>query len=408
MEIHIKPLYKKIILVSLCALAVVYIFYHIVLSLQKDVQLFAVRPDTADDVQTFTGYLFRDETVLTCNASGIRDYPYYDGEKISTGSIVANLYRFGSEDTANQLESLRTQIDVLRTSTSVSGNTLEEVQKQIDLLSYRILGLNASGDTAAAGVLTDELLARMAKKNLLISGKSDYSDEIAALEAQKNILISSLGTPTESIVAPSSGYFYSDTDGYESAFTLAAAQTITFETFDTLISMTPSVTTNAVGTLITDFHWYYVCKTTEESADGFTAGNTYDCRFPDNSYNGTIRMQLVSKQTDENGNALLTFSSSTLPRSFDITRCQRMEAVRTTYSGYRIPADEVRVIDGATFVYIFDEGSARLREVSILWEANGYYIISDSYESPSENPVLKLNDLIIIGEKNLYDGKIIN
>ena len=85
-----------------------------------------------------------------------------------------------------------------------------------------------------------------------------------------------------------------------------------------------------------------------------------------------------------------------------------MEAVRTTYSGYRIPADEVRVIDGATFVYIFDEGSARLREVSILWEANGYYIISDSYESPSENPVLKLNDLIIIGEKNLYDGKIIN
>ena len=91
-----------------------------------------------------------------------------------------------------------------------------------------------------------------------------------------------------------------------------------------------------------------------------------------------------------------------------MTRCQRMEAVRTTYSGYRIPAGEVRVIDGATYVYIYDEGSARLREVDIIWEENGYYLVSDSYESPSENPVLSLNDLIIVGEKDLYDGKIIN
>lgn len=91
-----------------------------------------------------------------------------------------------------------------------------------------------------------------------------------------------------------------------------------------------------------------------------------------------------------------------------MTRCQRMETVRTTYSGYRIPADEVRVIDGATFVYVFDEGTARLREVGILWEENGYFIVSDSYESPAGNKVLKLNDLIIVGEKDLYDGKIID
>lgn len=408
MEQRTKLSYKKIIIALLCVLAAVYVIYHIAQSLRHDVELFAVRPDTADDVQTFTGYLFRDETVLTSAASGIVNYRYSNGEKVSSGSVVADVYAFGNEDTAEKIADLQNQIGVLKRSTSISGTTVEQVQKQIDTLSARISELTASGNLSAASTLANELLAAMAKKDLLASGRSDYNNEIAALEAQKNALAASLGSPSASISVSSSGYFYSGTDGYESAFTLAAAQAITFESFDRLISMSPSIASNAIGTLMTDFHWYYVCKTTTGSAEGFTVGNTYNCRFPDNSYTEPIRMQLVSKQTDESGNALLTFSSSSLPAAFDMTRCQRMEAVRTTYSGYRIPADEVRVIDGATFVYIYDEGSARLREVDIIWEENGYYLVSDSYESPSENPVLALNDLIIVGEKDLYDGKIIN
>ena len=408
MEQRTKLSYKKIIIALLCILAVVYIVYHIAQSLRDDVELFAVRPDTADDVQTFTGYLFFDETVLTAASSGILNYHYSDGEKVASGSVVADVYPYGDNETAEKIADLQSQIHILKRSTSISGTTVEQVQNQIDTLSTRISELTAAGNTSAANMLANELLAAMAKKDLLSSGKSDYDSEIAALEAQKAVLVASLGTPSESISVSRSGYFYSGVDGYEKAFTLAAAEAITFSSFDALTAMTPSVTSGAVGTLMTDFHWYYVCKTTSGAAEGFTVGNTYDCRFPDNSYVQPILMQLVAKQTDENGNALLTFSSTSLPAVFDMTRCQRMEAVRTTYSGYRIPAGEVRVIDGATYVYIYDEGSARLREVDIIWEENGYYLVSDSYESPSENPVLSLNDLIIVGEKDLYDGKIIN
>lgn len=408
MEKGEKSIYKKIIIASLCVLAAVYVIYHIALSLRSDAQLFAVERYTADDVQSFTGYIFRDETVLVSYTSGIRSYRYYDGEKVASGSVVADIYRFGSEETAAKLAQLRQQISILKRSTSISGNTVAEVQKQIDSLTYRISEKNAAGDTAAASALADELLVLMAKKELLAQGKSDYSEEIAVLEAQKTALTASLGTPSESVRISSSGYFYSETDGYETLFTLSAAEQINLERFDELLACAPASATNAVGTLMTDFQWYYVCKTTASEAEGFSAGSTYDCTFTDNGYSGTIRMQIVSKQTDDMGNALLVFSSTTLPPSFDMTRCQRMEAVRTTYSGYRIPADEVRVIDGLTFVYIFNEGTARLREVGILWEENGYFIVSESYESPAGNRVLKLNDLIIVGEKDLYDGKIID
>ena len=408
MEKSEKSIYKKILVASLCVLAAVYVIYHIALNLRRDVQLFAVEKYTAQDIQTFTGYIFRDETVLVSYTSGIRNYRYYDGEKVAANSVVADIYRFGSEDTAEKIAQLRQQIDILKRSTSIAGTTVAEVQKQIDSLTYRISEKNAAGDTAAAGALADELLVLMAKKDLLVQGKSDYSYEISVLEAQRASLVSSLGTPSESVRTAASGYFYSETDGYESLFTLSAAEGISIERFNALVSSAPVSTTNAVGTLMTDFHWYYVCKTTVSEADGFSAGNTYDCLFTDNGYSEPIRMQIVSKQTDDAGNALLVFSTTALPRSFDMTRCQRMETVRATYSGSRIPADEVRVIDGATFVYVFDEGTARLREVGILWEENGYFIVSDSYESPAGNKVLKLNDLIIVGEKDLYDGKIID
>ena len=164
MEKSEKSIYKKILVASLCVLAAVYVIYHIALNLRRDVQLFAVEKYTAQDIQTFTGYIFRDETVLVSYTSGIRNYRYYDGEKVAANSVVADIYRFGSEDTAEKIAQLRQQIDILKRSTSIAGTTVAEVQKQIDSLTYRISEKNAAGDTAAAGALADELLVLMAKK----------------------------------------------------------------------------------------------------------------------------------------------------------------------------------------------------------------------------------------------------
>ena len=94
-----------------------------------------------------------------------------------------------------------------------------------------------------------------------------------------------------------------------------------------------------------------------------------------------------------------------MPRDFDMIRVQRMQATRGAYEGFRIPAEVVRAENGKTFVYIFKEGYAVRREVVILWEQNGYYIVS----AESENGVnmLALNDLIVINDTDLYENKYI-
>ncbi len=397
--------HKRLLIILLALMAAVYFGYHIVKSMEKDISLFTVRPYEASDTAVFTGYIFREENVLySRTAPGMCRYRYYDGEKVGANEVVADVYRYTNDTLKEKTEEYRKQIEILRRSSSLGRLTEQEITARIDRLSFTISEKNAAGDTAAASALSDELLVLMAKKDLLLSGRSNYDAEIAVLETELAALLSSLSAPAETVAISRSGYFYAECDGYESIFRAELARNITMEEFESLIRTTPDATSNAIGTLLTNTEWYYVTKTERRTADGFVLGASYDCLFIDNGYSETIPMKLVSRELTEDS-ALLVFFCSSLPRDFDITRCQRMETSRASYTGYRVPAETVRVVDGVTCVYVFKEGCARLREIEILWEQNGYFIVSDNYTSVSAYPALDLNDLIILGEKNLYEGK---
>jgi len=215
---------------------------------------------------------------------------------------------------------------------------------------------------------------------------------------------STVGYPFESIVTPGSGYFYSETDGYEEIFSVQVAKDLTLEVYDTLAACLPNKKANTVGTLVTSSGWYYATKVSESEAEGFFVGSAYECMFPDNSHTDAISMNLIKKETSSS-QALLVFYSSSLPRGFDTTRTQRMQANRGSYTGFRIPAEVVRAEKGKTFVYIFYEGVAKKREVEILWEQNGYYIVSSENTNPG---MLKLNDLIVLNDTKLYENKFID
>ena len=396
---------KKILTVSLCLLVAVYLIYHIARGLRPEAEFFAVRPYTANDSQIFTGYIFREETVLRSQTKGLCNYHYYDGEKVPANRSVADVYPLGNQAVSAQIADIRKQIEIFRSGMSLGKLTVAEVNQKIELVSYEITQKKAAGDTAAANALSDELLVLMAKKELLVSGKRDYSAEIADLEKRKETLIASLGTPAESILTSTSGYFYSQTDGYEEIFTSEIAKNLTAEQFDLLTMTAPSNKTGVVGTLVTNAQWYYAAKVPEENADGFLIGTVYDCLFLDNGYTETVPMKLISKET-ASGQTLMVFYSSSMPRDFDITRVQRMQAIRGSYEGFRIPTEVVRAEKGKTFVYVFKEGSAVRREVVILWEQNGYYIVSANEENNGN--MLALNDLIIINDTDLYENKFID
>ena len=60
-------------------------------------KLFLVKKDTVSIYQTTTGYFFKDEYVITSDASGDLEYSVSDGEKIPSLHTIAT-YREGEGD----------------------------------------------------------------------------------------------------------------------------------------------------------------------------------------------------------------------------------------------------------------------------------------------------------------------
>ena len=112
---------------------------------------------------------------------------------------------------------------------------------------------------------------------------------------------------------------------------------------------------------------------------------------------------------NDSEDVVLIFSSDTIPDNFEFLRRQTVEIVQNSYSGYRISADAVRMVDGTLGVYVQKGYSVCFRRIEPLAELDGYYIV-DASPSSGENEYepLALYDLVIVKGKRLYNGKVID
>jgi hypothetical protein len=207
------------------------------------------------------------------------------------------------------------------------------------------------------------------------------------------------------ITSKEAGYFYSYADGYEGFCTVDAAKNMSFEVFEEIEALSPE-SRNAAGKISAVGSWYYVCKMSIEAAEEIVSDEKYNCVFTDNSYKKSIPLFVEQKLVDyTKGEVLLVFSCSHIPEGFDFSRIQRAKLTVAEVSGLRVPSSSVRVLDdGQTIVYIIKEGICRPRNIKILFEKSGYCVVAEA-QTKSD---LDLYDRIITGDKNLYDGKVID
>ena len=75
-----------------------------------------------------------------------------------------------------------------------------------------------------------------------------------------------------------------------------------------------------------------------------------------------------------------------------------------------MPISAARLVDGKQGVYIMIGNTIEFREIDILLEMDGYYIVAeqDPVNDPDYASKLGLYDQIVVSGKNLYDGKLIS
>lgn len=403
MDLPKKYLSKKVVATALlCMFAFIYIIHHIGNAFKENTALFTVTNTTLESTVDLSGYIFRDEKVLS--GAGIYcSYNYGDGEKVRGGAKVATY--IANPEMRAKYEALRGRIAILEESASLLHIDLAEVDEAISKLRTQIAVNTASGDLAFLDKAEKELLVLLHKRALAEKNASDFSAELKALRAELaafEVSVSTMG----GVETPDAGYFYSYTDGYESLCTTAAAKNISFEFFDELEAYSPQKSSNSVGKIASVGKWYYVCKMSIEAAEEIVSDEKYNCVFTDNACKESLPLFVEEKLVDyPRGEVLLVFSSSYMPADFDFSRIQRAKLTVAEISGLRVPSSSVRVLeDGRTIVYIIKEGICRPRNINILFEKSGYCVVSEA-ETKSD---LDLYDRIITGDKELFDGKVID
>lgn len=413
---RLADLVVHIATIAVAAAALAYLGYHFFEGFSADIETEYATLVTDSDVVPLDAYIMRSESVIfaaSATSGHSVGYVFSDGTKVHGGQVVANIYTGdGSSDEA--IVDLDRRIDLLESSNLTDGMTSSDtyvIDSKIQNYYYLIHQSTLLGNYSNLTKRRDELLTLINKRRILTGVTTGYSDRIESLTAERALLSAGQDTIAESVGAPYAGYFYSTTDGYESTFSASKVESLTLAEFDKMLSSQPTrYSDRAVGKMVSDFNWYIVCETTRDSLRYFTKGYSYYVNFP---YNDDISIKMtLSNIVSEVGSdrVLLVLETERIPEDFSFRRMQPVELVRSSYTGYRVPISAARLVDGKQGVYIMIGNTIEFREIDILLEMDGYYIVAeqDPVNDPDYASKLGLYDQIVVSGKNLYDGKLIS
>ena len=142
----------------------------------------------------------------------------------------------------------------------------------------------------------------------------------------------------------------------------------------------------------------YNKKTIEDIAE-LDVNSFVTVDFPYSSTDA-LKAQVVAVNVSGADTAAVVLRCNVMDEELANMRIEDIEIIFNSVTGFRVPANAVREVDGVKGVYILRSNSVTFREINIVWTSDEYVICNDDE--------IKLYDEIITKGKDLYDGKAIN
>lgn len=412
---------KSIIALALGVLAVSYIWIQLTSGFSSGIETepaVMVEVNRTVDAQA---YIFRDETVITVPGKSVAVTLVSDSKRVYNGQRVANVYG-DSEDAQLQDTITRVQrkIDVLEKSSIDAQYLAADISKFdndiMDTLND-IYSMSSKGQMSGVVMSSEVFLVKLNKRSHVVNSDSDFTPEYTQLLSERDSLERQINAVSSPVFAGSSGYFYSQVDGYEDVFDFDSIENMSLSEFENIINSQQSqdAIDTSIGKIVSDFVWYVACNVSSSDLAGLEEGNYYKLLFPENS-DVQIKMELcrIIRETSSK-NAVCIFRSNSVPTDFSYKRSQKSGIIIDKCEGLAIPKQALRVVDGVKGVYILVGDVVHFRQVKIISEEEGYYVVSNDtkdYVFEDENthtgiPAISLYDNVIVTGKNLFEGKII-
>ncbi len=415
---YLKSVLKYALSAVLSVVLIAYILYHMSGGFQPEIETTPATLVTQESTITVGVTIMRNETVLFSPIDGDINYLYRDGEKVAINSSVAEVYHNtgGTEELHRRIMELESKIRLLQQSNMSDAEKRTDTSSTDNLIRkylYDILEQMDRGDISGADTLSDSLLIQLNRRRIITRAVANYNDRIKELKEELDSLSHNGGTAEHTVVSPMGGYFYSAVDGFENIFSSANIENLSYWKYLDLLKQDAELLNSTtqdypVGKLVTDYTWYATCVIHADQLHNFATGKNHDVTFPYND-GVTLSMYLYRILADvDSDTAVLIFRSNILPEGFNYLRNQTVQVVQSAYTGYRIPASAIHIVNGKPGVYILRGSQVSFRRIEPLYEYDGYIIVKERDESASDRAKwLAKNDFVITKGKDLYDGKIV-
>lgn len=420
---------SRIVMLALLAAVVVYLGVSAWHSFRDPFTTAVTYSYTVDDSMEATGFLVRQEQVLT-NTGGVVELLPQEGEKVAKGGTVALLYQDSSgleqKQQLQQLELEKEQLEYALERSDVGGGDSGQLSEQVLDAIVSLRASVASGDLTGLESQAMELKSLVYKREYAYTdGDQEGADSTADLQAaldSVNSQISSLSSQaaqsTNRVTASQAGVFSGYVDGYESLLTPDMLDTITADQLTQLAQERPSEDNTAIGKLITDTTWYFACTLPEENAGRLVEGRKVTVRFS-RDWSGQVSMTVERVGDPVDGQCVVVLSSDKYLSDTTLLRRQTVELVFDSITGVRVPKEALRVEQqtvtdeetgeesqvSVTGVYALVGEQAEFKPVTILSQSDSFALVEAA--DTADRKGLRAGDIVIVASEDLYDGKVI-
>ena len=386
-------------------------------------------PATVSDNVEADGVLLFDEVYVS--GSGTLGYLAADGERVSAGTAVAEIYSDASQAVLRQqLTQLTEQIDLLQRSQNTTSLQLDALLRERSAALYDMMDeLDAGAYDEVSSGANAYLLAQ--NKLWVVTGEAaNFTDQITALVQQSQSVQAQLGSPAQ-ITAPQTGYFVrSSSSGRLNAsaddiLALNAQELQGYLQSDPVLALD-----GCAGKIVAGFTWRYVGVCTAKQGEKLLGQNgkplstAVEISFPGQVEN-SLKATVTEVEIDQDS-GLARFVLACNSINGDVL-CLNRAAARISVgerSGLRVPAAAVHYLkeDGTEAqtqgenyipgVYVKLGNIARFCRIDPVDAdhpliTDGDYILVLPEGTEGSVSKVRLYDEIIVSGQNLYDGKLL-
>ena len=399
---------RRTLIIASAFLFVFYIIYQAASYFDSPYKTVVAANHAVTHTITADGVFIRDEIVIPAENNGVLSYTVRDGEKISKGTVVANLFGSVSDvESVLEAERLANKIEMLKSAQdpgAIASIDLEGLSNKIYENYGDLLDIIDTKDLSAFYEKKDKLLILLNRQQMATGTVSGFEQRIGVLEAEIARLNAKTTTKPREITSPHTGFFVSKTDGYETVLTKEAVlEEMSVSELSGKIKEAKgnaAVTYSGAGKIVLSYEWYYCIVVNKEQASGFSVGSAVDLVFSFTDENGiTVEVDAIRPEGE---NVAVIFKCAIMSPNVASQRGGSVTVNFKRYSGIKVDRKALRVVDGEMGVYVKTGFEAEFKKIEEIYGTDEFIL---SKNIPGDNLYLQPNSEIITDGKDIYAGK---